>query len=257
MSEGRRWSKDELKLAFNLYCQLPFGKLHSKNPEIVELAGLIDRTPSSVAMKLVNFASLDPAITSTGRSGLGNASQADREVWNEFHASWSKLAAQSDELLSGLRGSKASAKRPEAELPEDFYGATVLATVEARLNQSFFRRAVLANYQGKCCMSGITVAPLLVASHIVPWNVDPRNRLNPRNGLCLSALHDRAFDRGLITVNAELKVEVSATLKKHRDEAFINASLLEIEGRKIDLPEKFTPDIDFLRRHKKEVFLGG
>ena len=75
-----RWSKDELKLAFHLYCQLPFGKLHQRNPEIVELARLLGRTPGSVAMKLVNFASLDPTITRSGRSGLNNASKLDREV---------------------------------------------------------------------------------------------------------------------------------------------------------------------------------
>jgi len=64
-----RWTREQLKLAFHLYCQLPFGKLHSRNAEIVELAQLIGRTPGAVAMKLVNFASLDPAITSTGRAG--------------------------------------------------------------------------------------------------------------------------------------------------------------------------------------------
>ena len=89
-----RWTKEQLKLAFHLYCQLPFGKLHSRNPEIIKLAKLIGRTPGAVAMKLVNFASLDPAITSTGRTGLGNAGSLDKEVWAEFHADWEKLAVE-------------------------------------------------------------------------------------------------------------------------------------------------------------------
>jgi len=72
--QSGRWEKDQTKLAFYLYCQIPFGKLHQGNPEIVELAKLIGRTPSAVAMKLVNFASLDPAITGTGRKGLSNSS---------------------------------------------------------------------------------------------------------------------------------------------------------------------------------------
>ncbi|MCG3171790.1 MAG: hypothetical protein CALGDGBN_03488 [Pseudomonadales bacterium] len=53
-----KWSREQLKLAFHLYCQLPFGRLHSGNPEIIELAAVIGRTPGALAMKLVNFASL-------------------------------------------------------------------------------------------------------------------------------------------------------------------------------------------------------
>jgi hypothetical protein len=76
--------------------------MHKSNPEVVYLAKLIDRTPSSVAMKLVNFASLDPAITGTGRSGLGNASAADRAIWNDFHDDWEQLALESKQVLSTL-----------------------------------------------------------------------------------------------------------------------------------------------------------
>ena len=75
-----RWTTEQLKLAFHLYCQLPFGKLHSRNAEVINLGQLLGRTPSAVAMKLVNFASLDPAITGTGRTGLPGASRLDREV---------------------------------------------------------------------------------------------------------------------------------------------------------------------------------
>jgi len=82
------WSREQVKLAFNLYCQLPFGKLYKGNKEVIELASLIHRTPSAVAMKLVNIASLDPAITGTGRSGLSNASALDKEVWSEFSNDW-------------------------------------------------------------------------------------------------------------------------------------------------------------------------
>lgn len=75
-----RWTKEQLKLAFNLYCQLPFGKLDMRTPEVILLASLIGRTSGAVAMKLSNFASLDPAITGTGRKGLDGASNLDREV---------------------------------------------------------------------------------------------------------------------------------------------------------------------------------
>lgn len=80
-SSKGNWTSEQLKLAFNFYCQTPFGKLHSKNPQIMELAGLIGRTPSALAMKLVNFVSLDPSITQTGRKGLSGASALDRKIW--------------------------------------------------------------------------------------------------------------------------------------------------------------------------------
>ncbi len=79
-----------------------------------------------------------------------------------------------------------------------------------RLAQRFFRRAVLASFDAKCCIAGIGHAELLVASHIVPWKQSREHRANPRNGLWLSRLHDRAFDRGLITLDTDYRVIGSA-----------------------------------------------
>lgn len=79
MKAGQRlWTRDELLLATNLYCKLPFGQLHKGNPAIIELAGLLHRTPSPVALKLANFASLDSSLA---RAGMSNASHLDRQVW--------------------------------------------------------------------------------------------------------------------------------------------------------------------------------
>jgi len=103
-----RWTKEQLKLAFYLYCQLPFGKLDMRTPKVISLAKLIGRTPGAVAMKLNNFASLDPAITSTGRKGLEGASNLDREVWAEFHADWEKLAVECIQLNAQLSQEKAA-----------------------------------------------------------------------------------------------------------------------------------------------------
>jgi hypothetical protein len=253
-----RWTKEQLKLAFNLYCQLPFGKLHSRNAEIVELAKLIDRTPSAVAMKLVNFASLDPAITDTGRSGLGNASSLDREVWDEFHANWEQLALECALLNERLRENHATSASDitfdnSVDL-NDYVGETRQVLTEQRIKQGFFRRAVLASYRGRCCMSGLSDARLLIASHIVPWSQDKINRLNPSNGLCLSALHDKAFDKGLITLSDDFKIIVSEELKRGK-EAFIEAVILPLEGRLIDLPERFMPQPEFIVWHRNQLFL--
>ncbi len=78
------------------------------------------------------------------------------------------------------------------EVPDIAEGKTTTAIVQVRVNQARFRRAILASYNATCCMSGLRVPKLLVASHIVPWSIDTQNRLNPSNGLCLSALHDHA-----------------------------------------------------------------
>src|SRR5207248_1803837 len=92
----------------------------------------------------------------------------------------------------------------ERELPRE--GLERERLVRVRVNQHFFRATVLAAYDYKCCVTGIAVPELLVASHIVPWATDPKQRMNPRNGLCLNALHDRAFDRGLMFIAEDMTV---------------------------------------------------
>jgi hypothetical protein len=189
------WTRDQLFPALRLYFETPFGKLHRGNPEIIALAQRIGRTPSAVAMKLSNFASIDPDIRQSGRNGLGNASHADRAAWAEFTGDWNAAVAMTEQPL-----------RPEPTRTE------VEALLKRRLGQDFFRRAVLGNFNNCCCATGVTEARLLVASHIVPWADDEANRLNPANGLCLAATHDRAFDAGLITLDPEWRWRVSNDL---------------------------------------------
>ena len=139
----------------------------------------------------------------------------------------------------------------------DYAGATKSVQIQARIKQSFFRRTVLSGYKQRCCITNISELRLLVASHIVPWKTDAKNRLNPRNGLCLSALHDKAFDRGLITLTDEFRIEVSPALYAFEGEPFIKDTLLSLSGKAITLPEKFAPDMAFLKRHREEVFVDG
>lgn len=103
-------------------------------------------------------------------------------------------------------------------------------------------------------MSGLSEPRLLVASHIVPWSKDKTTRLNPRNGLCLSALHDKAFDRGLITLDDDFRVMLSGELKR-RDETFVREFFHSLAGKTITMPERFTPDVAFLERHREMVFV--
>lgn len=250
------WTKDQVKLAFHLYCQIPFGKIDSRNKQVIVLAKVIGRTPSAVAMKMLNISSLDPAITSSGRSGLGNASSLDREVWEEFHADWERLAVESQLLREQLERGVAETEEPESNvlIPEDFTGETRRVLTEQRIKQNFFRKAVMSSYRGRCCMSGLSEPKLLIASHIVPWSKDKTNRLNPSNGLCLSAIHDRAFDKGFITLSENFQIVVSDALKQRNDQ-FIREVILPLEGKMIELPERFIPSPEFLVCHRNEVFM--
>src|SRR5579859_2385198 len=99
-SSGKPWSRSELVVVCNLYFTLPFGQMHARNPVIIALAKALGRTPSSIAMKLVNLASLDPTHRSRGIRGLTGTSRADREVWKEFATNLSRLAIESESILS-------------------------------------------------------------------------------------------------------------------------------------------------------------
>ena len=251
MTRRVRWSEDETKRALYLYFQLPFGQIHSKNPEIIALGDAVGRTPSSIAMKLANFASLDPKIRETGRKGLEGASELDRKVWAQFHEDWTRLIldvgdradAQPQPLGTTVR------EMPKPYLYELPTGPTTTrAEIEKRIGQDFFRRAVFANFDNTCCVTGIADRRLLNASHISPWKIDIRNRHNPRNGLCLSATFDRAFDRNLMTVTPDLIVRLSSQL--------LNSSSPETrtyfaghEGKRLNAPTHLMPDPLFLQAH--------
>lgn len=246
----RDWTRDEVLAALHLYTQLSFGQLHKGNADIKALAAQMDRTPSSVAMKLTNLASLDPQITANGRKGLSGASELDRAVWGELECDWDTTALVAQESYLRLLGDPSTAE--DIDAPETWIhteGRTRTTMVRVRANQHLFRRAVLNSYKRTCCISGLSDERLLIASHIVPWREDHHNRLNPRNGLCLSALHDRAFDQGLIAVSPNHRVLISPALKSGISDTFLKSCLLAYEGATIAMPERFQPDPAFLRQH--------
>lgn len=242
----------------NLYCQLPFGQFHKANPDVLRLAGVIGRTPSSVGMKLLNLASLDPVHQERGVKGLSGASKGDREIWAEFHADWERLSAESEALREQRFGAVAdepSSAPDDVDLP--FAGETdATAVVRVRRAQRFFRRAVLTAYEARCCVTGIGFPDLLVASHIVPWSRSVEHRANPRNGLCLSRLHDAAFDRGLVTFDPEWRLVLSRELREATTNETLRASFVPFEGKPLRLPERFRPEREFVSTHRQEVFRG-
>jgi putative restriction endonuclease len=238
----------------NLYCRLPFGLFHQKNPEVIALANAIERTPSSVAMKLCNLASLDPYHRERGVRGLDGASRGDRAIWDEFHSDWESLAVQSEQLRGSLGLSDSNAKvshEPEAKYTSN---TEVERPVRVRLAQRFFRQSVLAAYESRCCVTGIDLPQLLIASHILPWSDHPEHRANPRNGLCLSRIHDAAFDQGLIGFDDGYRMVLSKALVDATTNETLAACFRRHEGQSIQLPERFRPDSAFLAIHMNCVF---
>lgn len=247
------WTREQLLLALRLYMRLPFGQLDQRNAEVIELARRIGRTPSAVAMKACNFASLDPAFLSSGRKGLSGASATDRAVWQEFTENPEKLAAQSEAAFAAHTPAGFRRRAEPSHAPEG--DTDVLRTVRARRVQSFFRAAVLTSYERRCAISGLAVPGLLVASHIMPWSVSVERRADPRNGICLNALFDKAFDRGLITLDDQHRVVVSAQLRHAAESADLECSLRDAHGRAIRMPTRLAPDVAALEFHRTKIFL--
>ncbi|MCY3559375.1 MAG: HNH endonuclease [Chloroflexi bacterium] len=245
--ERRPWTRKELLVALGLYLRTPFGQISQRNIEIIRHAALLNRTPAALSMKMGNLAGLDSSLE---RSGLRNASQADRELWAELQSDWSATAdaiAEANQAV-GAPFPTNDESQPKSE------GQDVIAETKTRRGQALFRATVLSAYQGRCCITGLAEPRLLNASHIVPWRDDPRHRLNPRNGLCLSALHDRAFDRGLIALDTNYRLLLSSRLTERSDE-FVDVSFFQYEGKQIELPEKLAPDRDFLTVHRQTIFI--
>lgn len=248
----KNWTRDELLLTFNLYCRTPFGRLHRNNPEVISLAQKIGRTPSAVAMKLVNFASFDPVQQARQIRGLSNASRADREIWNEFNANPEQLAFESQQTLQQSTGENEEVTETEISFPSGPTESTRL--VRTRLVQSFFRDAVLSSYEFKCAICSLDLPELLSASHIIPWSKNVERRADPRNGLSLCAIHDRAFDRGLLAIGDAFDVLLSTRARIHSPESRLHlVALTEAEGKMISLPKRFAPDPEALAYHREHI----
>lgn len=258
----KRWTRDELLIALNVYHKLTFGQLHARQPVIAAVAKKLGRGANSLAMKLSNFASLDPALQLRGIKGLTGASTMDRAIWQEFHADLNETVPASEQALRNLfnvgeadalevvpkEGVRVHHHVPPAETEK-------IATVKLRRGQEYFRDAVLNNFGGRCAVTGLGVRGLLIASHILPWRTHIEQRLNVRNGLCLSRLHDAAFDTGLITFDAKLRLVLSGHLTKELSQRSVAENFGAYAGESIQYPDDAViPDEAFLQHHRTVIF---
>jgi putative restriction endonuclease len=250
MSTRNNWTTEDHIIAFNIYCQIPFGQIDEGTPEVQELARLVGRSVGAASRKLANFARLDPALKKRGIKGLSHGAKGEEEVWNEFATNPEGLALESERLVAKrlVKSVEETAEIEIDDLPEP--GIEREAIVRLRVKQNFFRRRVISAYRFRCCVTGLTNPKLLVASHIVPWSEDAANRLNPKNGLSLNPLHDRAFDRHLMWIDSEFVVRMSPKLAESNNEAKQTVDwLMSFDGKPLLLPKSFKPDPDLLAKH--------
>lgn len=255
ITKRNKWTREETILAFELYCTIPSSKVTINNEQIIMLATAINRTSNSIKLKLQNFKSYDPSYTQDGRLGLNHGSKLDEQICNEFLNDWDSLVNEAISIKEKLH-------IINPELQGSFQmtiptGYDKITETKIRIGQNFFRKALLASYSSKCCITELPHEQLLRASHIKPWSQTDNNneKTNPKNGLLLNALHDVAFDKGLITINNDFKVILSTSLRQSIDQGTY-VFFKKYEGIAISLPDKFIPDKQFIDYHNDMIFKG-
>lgn len=246
---GQLWTREELVLAFELYCRIPFQRTKATDLRVKGLASILHRTPASVARKLGNFGAFDPQLAARNILGLRHGSKLDKAIWDEFHADWNGLII----IANNLRRERELLRREPEPLVAPTGPSDKIVTVKQRLHQAFFRDAVISSYNNRCCVTGLPLLECLVAGHIVPWSVDERRRADPTNGVCMSATFDRLFDCGLVTIGDDLTLPVSERVRKLKDQSAADLVTAR-HGQKIIPPARFYPDPACLRWHRENVF---
>lgn len=253
MMERKNWTREETIIAFNVYCKIPFKSSSKTNPIIIKYAKIIGRSPSALNMKVGNFGRLDPELRKQEITGLKNGSKLDEEIWNEFNGNWDELAFKSEELIAQFQN-KSIEEYDEFNFKDIPEGIDKERIVRTRINQSFFRSAILSSYNIKCCITGLSIPEFLVASHIVPWVENKKNRTNPHNGLCLNTIHDRAFDKGFITIGSEYNIILSNFFNDYTEDKSVSDFFFKYQNRRITLPDRFLPSQEFLKYHRENIF---
>lgn len=255
---GVKWSKEETILAFDLYSRTPFGKIGQTNPDIIELAKLLGRTPGSVGLKMHNLAHYDPILQERHVNAMAHGSELDKEVYEEFSNNGLELANEAQRIKAKLLNVEITTLIGAKDIDTIPTGTYRESVIKTRVGQYYFRMSVLSAYNYRCCVTGISQNELLIASHIKPWaeSDDKTEKTNPRNGLCLNALHDKAFDRGFITIDKNYKIVVSKDISECKMDANTREWFLSYSGKTICLPDRFLPQKDFIEYHNDVVFRG-
>lgn len=239
----RKWEEPELILALALYCTLPASKIAGKTPAVMELAAKLGRSPGSVSFKLANFLAIDEKTKGKGFSHYGNTDKLVMERFTDPATSTIDLLKLSESVQEVLSTGLYSPDVEKIILPERYtrvseflnpqMGEDKQVTAKVRLGQNFFRRSVLANCGDRCMITGCRYPSLLEAAHILPWSDFHSDRLSMGNGIALNVLMHRAYDRNLMGISPDGKVEFAESFIKS-NEAFYHRSLEQYVRQPID-----------------------
>lgn len=242
----RNWTYNEVLLALYAYCHVPFNKASNSHPWIVKIANAINRSPAAVKMKIGNLGTFDLRLKEKGIVGLTKTSKIDNLVWNDYAGNWHKLAYDAEKLLSEQGDSIITDLHTLPIGSEKYYLA------KSRINQTFFRSAVLSSYNNQCCISGVSEPSMLEAAHIISWIDNEALRTEPTNGLCLNPLFHRAFDKYLLAISPDLKIHISEKLISSVLEDTTLHYLRSLQGRSILSPSRFPPSLQNLSLHYEQ-----
>ena len=135
--------------------------------------------------------------------------------------------------------------------PDSKDGKERLQSIKARIGQGAFREVILKVYQNRCCLTGIDLPEVNRASHIIGWAERTETRMDPRNGLCLSATYDAAFDRKLISFDDDYRLILSKSIRDHLHSESLQTHFLSREGQRMEWPGRFRPLRAYLECHRK------
>ncbi|MBX9942109.1 MAG: HNH endonuclease [Candidatus Obscuribacterales bacterium] len=236
------WSREELILALELY--LREGLLDDGSPQVIELSETLKdlafvqkedpdvfRNANGVAMKLANFAAIDPAYAGKGLQGGG---KLDKVIFHEYQDRRINLDHDASQIRAMWQGGYS--ERTVAETSKDeLYEILNLKDlrersyreIAIRRGQRTFRKSLLDAYQGLCAFTGCNAEPALEAAHILAFRGNYSDKV--QNGLLLRADIHTLFDLGLLAVDPkQMSCLISADLRGTEYE--------ELEGRRLILP---------------------
>ncbi|MBN1369687.1 MAG: HNH endonuclease [Dehalococcoidaceae bacterium] len=131
------------------------------------------------------------------------------------------------------------------------YGEPVITF--PRLGQGTFRILVTDAYERRCAMTNERTLPALDAAHIKPYSESGGHTIN--NGILMRRDLHALFDRGYITINPALEIEVSRRIKEEYENG---RDYYRLHGNKIHVPAKavYQPSRDYIEWHNSKVYLG-
>jgi putative restriction endonuclease len=124
--------------------------------------------------------------------------------------------------------------------------------------QQIFRSTLIRAYSGRCAFTDIKFTPCLDAAHIIPWAESThQQRMDVRNGILMSSIHHRLFDKKLITIDEEYKIRFYDPLMEDRLPYSEYDRLLtsNLHGQAIHLPnnQNHWPKQEWIRQRNTNI----